>query len=50
MKKLNLGKNLGKYLHPAKLPSGMKIGSNTVKRVRKSKIKKMTTPKMEIDA
>jgi hypothetical protein len=32
------GKNLGKYLHAAKLPTGSKIGA-TVKRPRKLKIK-----------
>jgi hypothetical protein len=42
----NYGKNLGKFLHSAKLPSGMKIGSGTIKRVRKSKIRKMQPSKI----
>jgi hypothetical protein len=46
MKKLrNYGKNLGRFLHATKLPSGMKIGAGTVRRTRKSKIKQMKTPK-----
>ena len=47
----NYGKNLGKYLHPAKLPSGAKIGKGskfgkpTVAKPSRRRIKRMETPK-----
>jgi hypothetical protein len=40
----NYGKNLGKYLHPTKLPkSGVTIGKPTVKKPSRRKIKRMST-------
>jgi hypothetical protein len=45
-KRKNMGANLGHYLHPAKMPSGSKIGAaSTSKKTTKAKLLKTRAQK-----